>query len=91
LYEVTVAAGFHQATRLRNYHGKRENPHGHNYNVKVTLAGKSLDQTGLLFDFKLLNEVLPPIVDHLDHQMINNLPPFTEINPSALESGAILL
>ena len=50
--------------------------------MKVTLVGESLDQTGLL-DFKLLNQVLRPIVDHLDHQMINDLPPFSEINPSA--------
>ncbi len=24
-----------------------------------------------------------PIVEHLDHQMINDLPPFTTLNPSA--------
>ena len=54
MYEVTAAAGVHQATPLRNYHGKRENPHGHNYNLKVTLVGESLNQAGLLFDFKLL-------------------------------------
>jgi 6-pyruvoyltetrahydropterin/6-carboxytetrahydropterin synthase len=72
MYEVTVAAGFSSGHYLRNYHGKCENPHGHNYNVKVTLVGESLDQTGLLFDFKLLKQVLQPIVDRLDHQMINN-------------------
>ena len=46
MYEVTAAAGVHQATPLRNYHGKRENPHGHNYNLKVTLVGESLNQAG---------------------------------------------
>jgi 6-pyruvoyltetrahydropterin/6-carboxytetrahydropterin synthase len=83
MFEVTVEAGFSSGHYLRNYHGKCENPHGHNYRVLVTLAGAELDQTGLLLDFKLLKNLLKPVVDYLDHQMINDLAPFTELNPSA--------
>ena len=83
MFEVTVEAGFSSGHYLRNYRGKCENPHGHNYRVFVTLVGKELDETGLLLDFKLLKQVLRPVVDYLDHQMINDLPPFTELNPSA--------
>jgi 6-pyruvoyltetrahydropterin/6-carboxytetrahydropterin synthase len=83
MFEVTVEAGFSSGHYLRNYHGKCENPHGHNYRVLVTLAGAELDQTGLLLDFKLLKNLLKPVVDYLDHQMINDLAPFTQINPSA--------
>jgi 6-pyruvoyltetrahydropterin/6-carboxytetrahydropterin synthase len=83
MFEVTVEAGFSSGHYLRNYHGKCENPHGHNYRVLVTLAGADLDQAGLLLDFKLLKNLLKPVVDYLDHRMINDLPPFTEINPSA--------
>jgi 6-pyruvoyltetrahydropterin/6-carboxytetrahydropterin synthase len=83
MFEVTVEAGFSSGHYLRNYQGKCENPHGHNYRVLVTLAGAELDQTGLLLDFKLLKNLLKPVVDYLDHQMINDLAPFTEINPSA--------
>jgi 6-pyruvoyltetrahydropterin/6-carboxytetrahydropterin synthase len=83
MYEVTVEAGFSSGHYLRNYHGKCENPHGHNYRVLVTLAGEELDPTGLLLDFKLLKTLLRPVVDYLDHQMINDLAPFTELNPSA--------
>jgi 6-pyruvoyltetrahydropterin/6-carboxytetrahydropterin synthase len=42
-----------------------------------------LDETGLLLDFKVLKTLLRPVVDYLDHRMINDLPPFTELNPSA--------
>ena len=42
-----------------------------------------LDETGLLLDFKLLKQVMRPVVDYLDHQMINELKPFDEVNPSA--------
>jgi 6-pyruvoyltetrahydropterin/6-carboxytetrahydropterin synthase len=83
MYEVTVEAGFSSGHYLRNYRGKCENPHGHNYRVLVTLAGAELDETGLLLDFKILKTLLNPVVAYLDHQMINDLPPFTELNPSA--------
>ena len=83
MFEVTVQAGFSSGHYLRNYHGKCENPHGHNYRVLVTLAGEELDETGLLVDFKLLKQILSPTVDYLDHRMINDLEPFTTVNPSA--------
>ena len=83
MFEVTVEAGFSSGHYLRNYRGKCENPHGHNYRVLVTLAGAELDQAGLLLDFKILKTLLRPVVDYLDHQMINELTPFTTVNPSA--------
>jgi 6-pyruvoyltetrahydropterin/6-carboxytetrahydropterin synthase len=83
MFEITVEAGFSSGHYLRNYKGKCENPHGHNYRVLVTLIGEELDQTGLLLDFKLLKTLLRPVVDRLDHQMINDLEPFTKLNPSA--------
>src|SRR6201991_5282663 len=83
MYEVTVEREFSSGHYLRNYRGKCENPHGHNYKVFVTLVGKELDEAGLLLDFKLLKQVMRPVVDRLDHQMINDLEPFTTVNPSA--------
>ena len=83
MFEITVQAGFSSGHYLRNYYGKCENPHGHNYRVLVTLAGEQLDDAGLLLDFKLLKQVPKPTVDYLDHRMINDLEPFTTLNPSA--------
>jgi 6-pyruvoyltetrahydropterin/6-carboxytetrahydropterin synthase len=83
MYEVTVEADFSSGHYLRNYKGKCENPHGHNYKVRITLAGAELDEAGLLLDFKLLKGVLRPVIDRVDHQMLNDLEPFTELNPSA--------
>jgi 6-pyruvoyltetrahydropterin/6-carboxytetrahydropterin synthase len=51
--------------------------------VRVTLAGKELDKAGLLLDFKDLREVMKRAIERLDHQMINDLEPFTVVNPSA--------
>ena len=84
MFEVTVEAGFSSGHYLRNYRGKCENPHGHNYKVFITLQGKDLDEAGLLLDFKLLKQVMRPTVEYLDHFMINDLKPFdAELNPSA--------
>ncbi len=83
MYEVTVDAGFSSGHYLREYRGKCENPHGHNYKVRVTLQGRELDHSGLLLDFKELKNVLRPVVEYLDHKMINDLEPFTTVNPSA--------
>ena len=83
MFEVTVDDSFAAGHYLRNYKGKCENPHGHNYKVRVTLAGRELDRAGLLLDFKDLREVMKHVIDRLDHQMINDLEPFTVINPSA--------
>ena len=83
MYEVTVEKTFSSGHFLRNYRGKCENPHGHNYKVRVTLQGRELDPAGLLLDFRQLKDVMRPTIDYLDHQMINDLEPFDVINPSA--------
>jgi 6-pyruvoyltetrahydropterin/6-carboxytetrahydropterin synthase len=83
MYEVTVEDSFAAGHYLRNYKGKCENPHGHNYKVRVTLRGSELDKAGLLLDFKDLKHVMKHVIDRLDHQMLNDIEPFKEINPSA--------
>jgi 6-pyruvoyltetrahydropterin/6-carboxytetrahydropterin synthase len=83
MFEVTVEDTFAAGHYLRNYKGKCEKPHGHNYKVRVTLAGEKLDRAGLLVDFKDLREVMKQVIDRLDHQMMNDLEPFKELNPSA--------
>ena len=63
MYEVTVEDTFSSGHFLRNYKGKCEKPHGHNYKVRVTLRGETLDHAGLLLDFKDLTarEVMVPL------------------------------
>ncbi len=83
MFELTVERGFSSGHYLRNYKGKCENPHGHNYKVRITLCGSELDAAGLLLDFRDLKQVMRPVIDRIDHQMLNDLEPFTTINPSA--------
>ena len=83
MFQVSVDETFSAGHALRGYKGKCENVHGHNYKVRVTLAGAELDEAGLLLDFKLLKQVLRPVIDRIDHRMLNDLEPFTVLNPSA--------
>jgi 6-pyruvoyltetrahydropterin/6-carboxytetrahydropterin synthase len=83
MFEVTVEDTFAAGHALRGYRGKCENPHGHNYRVRVTLAGDKLDQIGLLYDFKDLKAAMGEVIDRLDHQFLNDLDAFKELNPSA--------
>jgi 6-pyruvoyltetrahydropterin/6-carboxytetrahydropterin synthase len=83
MFEITVEESFAAGHYLRDYKGKCENPHGHNYKVRVTLTGQELDKAGLLVDFKDLKDVMKPVIERLDHQMMNDLAPFATVNPSA--------
>ena len=83
MYEVSVDETFAAAHNLRNYYGKCENLHGHNYKVRVVLAGRELDGTGLLYDFVHLKRVIQEVIGGLDHKYLNELPPFDTLNPSA--------
>ncbi|MCC6364076.1 MAG: 6-carboxytetrahydropterin synthase QueD [Bryobacterales bacterium] len=84
MFEVSVEDTFAAGHSLRNYRGKCENVHGHNYRVRITLEGEDVDPvTGLLVDFVEVKRILRKTMAYLDHQFINDLPPFTELNPSA--------
>jgi 6-pyruvoyltetrahydropterin/6-carboxytetrahydropterin synthase len=83
MYEVSVEDSFAAGHALRGYRGKCENPHGHNYKVQVTLTGQQLDNIGLLLDFRELKNAMNGVIDRLDHQYLNDVAPFTELNPSA--------
>ena len=83
MFEVCVEHTFAAGHALRNYHGKCENVHGHNYRVQVNVAGSGLNETGLLVDFTELKRLLRSTSDYLDHRFINDLEPFDVLNPSA--------
>ena len=83
MFEVTVQQTFAAGHALRNYRGKCENVHGHNYRVEVKVQGEQLDSIGLLVDFVELKRVMKGVIDYLDHQFINDLAPFDKLNPSA--------
>jgi 6-pyruvoyltetrahydropterin/6-carboxytetrahydropterin synthase len=83
MFEVAVEQGFASAHALRNYKGRCENVHGHNWKVRVVIEGEKLDQTGMLVDFLDVKSLMGEIVGRIDHQFLNEIPPFDVVNPSA--------
>jgi len=83
MYEVSVDETFAAAHNLREYKGKCEDLHGHNYKLRVVLVGPELDRVGLLYDFVHLKQVIQNVIKSLDHKYLNELPPFDKLNPSA--------
>ena len=83
MFEVTIEETFAAGHALRNYRGKCENVHGHNYRCQVTLEGEQLDSIGLLVDFVEMKRVVHSVLDRMDHQWLNEFPPFDVLNPSA--------
>jgi 6-pyruvoyltetrahydropterin/6-carboxytetrahydropterin synthase len=83
MFEVSVDRTFAAGHALRNYKGACEKVHGHNYRVRVTVAGDHLNSTGLVLDFADLKSAIKAVVDRLDHQFLNDLAPFDQLNPSA--------
>jgi 6-pyruvoyltetrahydropterin/6-carboxytetrahydropterin synthase len=57
--------------------------HGHNWKIEVTASSDLLDEAGMALDFSVLKKKTNDILDKLDHQNLNDLDPFNEINPSS--------
>lgn len=83
MYVVSVQAHYDSAHFLRTYKGKCERLHGHRYVVEAALMAEELNEGGLAYDFMDVKEHLRDLAEYLDHQNINDMPPFTEIEPSA--------
>ena len=82
MYEIEVTDHFSSAHRLREQGSACERLHGHNWFVTVTLRAEALDEIGLGIDFKVIKRHLKELLDVLDHQDLNTIAPFDEINPS---------
>jgi len=83
MFEVSVEQVFAAGHALRNYKGKCENIHGHNWRVQVVIEGERLDDTGLLVDFIDVKDLMGSVIARLDHQFLNEVAPFDVTNPSA--------
>ena len=70
----------------REIYGAAANPsgHGHNYVLEVTLEGEADPVTGMVFDLKILKDIIQQqIIEPMDHRFLNyEVPPFDRIVPT---------
>ena len=83
MYELKIETKFAAAHQLRNYGGRCERLHGHNWRVEVFIAAENLNEIGLAMDFKELKDAANEQLAVLEHAFLNEVFPFTEINPSS--------
>ncbi len=83
MYELMVETQFSAAHQLRGYKGKCENLHGHNWRVQLVVTAEKLDEIGLAMDFHELKDMADELISIIDHTVLNEIFPFTEINPSS--------
>ncbi|MDR0868107.1 MAG: 6-carboxytetrahydropterin synthase QueD [Planctomycetota bacterium] len=83
MFTLEVEDHFSAAHQLREYRGKCENLHGHNWRVKVAISGAELPSNGMLMDFGDLKRILAVELNLLDHQFLNQIPPFDRRNPTS--------
>lgn len=83
MYTVCVQAHYDSAHFLRHYKGKCERLHGHRYVVEVAVRTETLNEAGIAFDFVDLKRALRDLANELDHQNLNDLPQFENLETSA--------
>lgn len=83
MYEIYVETHFSAAHHLRDYCGKCEAPHGHNWIVEAYVQCEKLNEIGIGIDFKDVKDSVKIILEDLDHKDLNELAIFSKENPSS--------
>ena len=90
MYEIKVKANFSSAHNLRNYHGKCEHLHGHNWVVEAVFVYAKLDKDGMAIDFHDAKALLRGVLEKLDHSYLNELEDFKKTNPTSENIAKII-
>ena len=89
-YQLKVVTDFASAHTLRDYPGACSRMHGHNWKVELEAVATELDDIGMGVDFKVMKQAAREVSAELDHQYLNELEPFKEINPTAENIAAYM-
>ena len=82
-YTLKILTDFASAHTLRDYPGACARMHGHNWKVEVEVATSELDALGMGVDFGVIKQATRAIAERLDHRYLNELVPFSRLNPTA--------
>ncbi|OQX84871.1 MAG: 6-carboxytetrahydropterin synthase QueD [Candidatus Omnitrophica bacterium 4484_70.2] len=91
MYSVKVQDTFCGAHFLRNYKGKCEKLHGHNWKVEVEVFSQQLNNEEMVMDFSLLKKILQGILLRYDHSVLNELEEFKVLNPTSENIASLIL
>lgn len=83
VYMLRVECEFAAAHHLRGYGGSCNRLHGHNWKIEVEVEARELDEIGMGLDFREIRRTAREVTDALDHRYLNEIEPFTDVNPTA--------
>ena len=72
MYELKIITQMACAHQLREFEGRCENLHGHNWKIEVFVTGEELEPNGILIDFKRVKTATEKVIDELDHKFLND-------------------
>jgi 6-pyruvoyltetrahydropterin/6-carboxytetrahydropterin synthase len=85
VYRISKQLWFCAAHQVRLSETRCEALHGHNYRVWVHAEARDLDATSYVLDFSVLKQTALEVTTRFDHQNLNEVEPFTVLNPTAEE------
>jgi len=83
MYRLSVLDDFSAAHQLPGTGGDCERLHGHNWKVQVQVYSETLNQHGMVIDFKDLKALTKEVLKELDHRFLNELSYFQTLPPTA--------
>jgi len=83
VFEISKDFVFSAAHQIRLHGGKCERLHGHNWRVRVHARASELNRIGMVIDFADLQALVREVGSRFDHQNVNEIPPFDQINTTA--------
>lgn len=90
MYEVSVETTFSASHFLKDYNGKCENLHGHNWKVKVTASSANINEQGIAIDFTILKQFTENCINQFDHVHLNEIQQFKHLNPTTENIARII-
>ena len=83
MFELMVEDTFSAAHQLKGYKGECERLHGHTFKVQVFLSAAETGGEGMVLDFHLIKEKLKAALAEFDHNFLNDLLYFKDLNPTS--------
>jgi 6-pyruvoyltetrahydropterin/6-carboxytetrahydropterin synthase len=89
-YTLTVITDFSASHIIPGHPGKCARLHGHNWKVELSVQSQVLDELGMAVDFAEVKAKAKTVIDTVDHQHLNDIPPFDKLSPTAENISAWL-
>ena len=89
-HELVVKTDFGAAHFLRQYRGKCERLHGHNWKLDIYFSADRLNADSMIIDFVEAKAVIRQAIEKYDHYHLNEVPPFDQLNPTSENIARVL-